>query len=163
MTVRPLRWVWAWGLVTLVAGCSSLNNRTYPSSGPLVPTASIQLTSKVSYALDNLVMTAAGAWLAYEVFEPLAPNWQLDEAKVGDGLYVINLRMKRFHNGGDGEAMWLLRQRAEVLQHSGGYASYRIVAYEEGIQSSTPIPQRFSQGLIQLVKAGETVPPGTGR
>ena len=60
-------------------------------------------------------------------------------------------------------AMWLLRQRAEVLQRGGGYASYRIVAYEEGIQSSTPIPQRFSQGLVQLVKAGETVTPGTGR
>ena len=33
-----------------------------------------------------------------------------------------------------------------------GYSGYRILDYSEGIESSTPLTHRFSEGTIQLVK-----------
>ncbi|MDE2584731.1 MAG: hypothetical protein KGN39_04975, partial [Betaproteobacteria bacterium] len=61
-------------------------------------------------------------------------------------------KLKRFHTGGGGESMMLIKRRAEQLRRENGFSSYRIVDYTEGIESSTPVAQRYAQGLIQLVK-----------
>lgn len=137
-----------------LASCSNLNGLggSYPHNGPAVPSATIQLTDTIAYSLEKLLVAGAGAWLLYNIYDPLAPNWAVVEAKVADDIYVLDLKMKRFHTGGSGEAMLVLKRRAEQLRRENGYASYRIVDYYEGIESSTPIAQRYAQGLIQMTR-----------
>ncbi|HYR26124.1 MAG TPA: hypothetical protein VEQ09_09850 [Aquabacterium sp.] len=139
-------------VLALLAGCGS-SPKTYPTNGPVVPPATFQLTPKISYSLEQLVVVGAGLWLINAVYEPLAPNWDITEAKVAEDVYVIDMKLKRFHTGGSGESMLLIKRRAEQLRRENGFASYRIVDYTEGIESSTPVAQRFAQGLVQLVKA----------
>ncbi len=141
--------------LTLLSGCSNWSSvgGTYPHKGPAIPAATIQLSENISYSLEKLLLTGAGAWVLYNIYDPLAPNWEVVEAKVTDNVYVLDLKMKRFHPGGAGEAMMIIKRRAEQLRRENGFASYRMVDYSEGIESSTPIAQRYAQGLIQMSRA----------
>jgi hypothetical protein len=101
---------------------------------------------------SNKLLSYAGvAAVAYIVFDPIAPNWQIDEAKLAEDRYVLQLRMKHFHTGGDGESRVVFNRRAEQLASDNGYASYQILSYSEGIKSTLPAAQRVSEGVIQLV------------
>lgn len=155
MHSRPISRKWAvWLLAAALAGCkSTIPGEVYPSSGALLPTTTLQLTETISYSLEQLLLVGATGWLVYKVYEPLAPNWELVEAKVAEGTYVLDLRMKRFPIGGAGEAMLVLKRRAEQLRQENGYGSYRVVDYYEGIESSTPVARRFAQGIVQLARA----------
>lgn len=134
------------------SACTSFRSLdgNYPNNGPLLPESKLQLTSSISYSLEKLVVAGAGAWLLYTIYDPLAPNWEIVEAKVSPDVYVFDLKMKRFHIGGSGEAMLVIKRRAEQLRRENGYTRFQVVDYAEGIESSTPIAQRFAQGIIQL-------------
>ncbi len=142
-------------VVLALGACTSLRSLdgNYPNNGPLLPQGNLQLTSTISYSLEKLVVAGAGAWLLYQIYDPLAPNWQIVEAKVSENVYVFDLKMKRFHTGGSGEAMMVIKRRAEQLRRENGFASYRVVDYVEGIESSTPVAQRYAQGLVQMARS----------
>lgn len=125
----------------------------YPHKSTVVPSANLKLTDTISYSLEKLVVSGAGAWLLYNIYDPLAPNWEVVEAKVSEDVFVLDLKMKRFHTGGSGEAMLVIKRRAEQLRRENGFASYRVVDYYEGIESSTPIAQRFAQGIVQMSRS----------
>jgi hypothetical protein len=55
--------------------------------------------------------------------------------------------------------MLVLKRRALQLQHQHGYAGYRILDYSEGIESGTPVAQRYSHGIVQLVRAEPPAAP----
>ena len=90
----------------------------------------------------------------YLVYDPLAPNWSIEEQMLNEDTYYLSLKAKSFRTGGDGEAMQVLKRRALQLQRERGYAGYRILDYSEGIESSTPLTHRVSEGTIQLVRVG---------
>lgn len=136
-------------LVVTAAGCSSISG-TYPRSGPLVPAASLQVTEGYNLPLEKIVTYAGVAAVAYMVLDPFAPNWQIEEAKLAPDQYLLQMRMKRFHTGGDGEARVVFSRRAARLAREGGFSGYEIVNYSEGVES-TLIAQRVSEGVIQLV------------
>ncbi len=142
-------------VVLALGACTSLRSLdgNYPNNGPLLPQGNLQLTSTISYSLEKLVVAGAGAWLLYQIYDPLAPNWQIVEAKVSENVYVFDLKMKRFHTGGSGEAMMVIKRRAEQLRRENGFPSYRVVDYVEGIESSTPVAQRYAQGLVQMARS----------
>ncbi len=142
-------------VVLALGACTSLRSLdgNYPNNGPLLPQGNLQLTSTISYSLEKLVVAGAGAWLLYQIYDPLAPNWQIVEAKASENVYVFDLKMKRFHTGGSGEAMMVIKRRAEQLRRENGFASYRVVDYVEGIESSTPVAQRYAQGLVQMARS----------
>ncbi|MBI4740600.1 MAG: hypothetical protein HY777_03380 [Betaproteobacteria bacterium] len=94
-----------------------------------------------------------GAAALLLIYEPLSPNWSIEERPLGDETYHLSLRAKRFRTGGDGEALQNFKRRALQLQHDGGFSGYRILSYSEGIDSGTPFAQRYSEGTIQLVRA----------
>ena len=151
--------VLAAALLLGLAGCAKWDSLggPYPHKSTLVPAAEFRLTETISYSLEKLLLAGAGAWVLYNVYDPLAPNWELVEAKVTDDVYVFDLKMKRFYTGGSGEAMLVIKRRAEQLRREQGFASYRVVDYYEGIESSTPVAQRYAQGLIQM--AGKSAVP----
>jgi hypothetical protein len=161
------------GLLIGLFGCTSIPPNI-PPSGSIVPgDGKVQLTPSVSYTYEELVVAPAVAWslkgilensldqlqlfqqplILYFVYQPFAPNWTIEEAKLDDKTYYLRLQAKRFRTGGDGEAMMVLKRRALQLQHERGYTGYRVLDYSEGIESSTPVSQRFSQGIVQLVRA----------
>ena len=97
-------------------------------------------------AAEALVLGA----VIYYVVDPLSPNWQIEEARMGDNRFRISLRKKRFATGGDGEATQLFYRRAEQIVRENGYAGYTVLEFGEGVESTVPIAQRVAQGVIQV-------------
>ena len=98
----------------------------------------------------NVVLGAAAA--IYLIYDPLAPNWEIEEMPLPDGSYRLSMKMKRFHTGGSGEAIQVLKRRARQLQEEQGHVSYEIAAYSEGIDSQTLMTRRVAEGTIRFVK-----------
>lgn len=132
----------------LLGGCSS----TGSSSSPLIPNKAIQLTAKTSVSLANLATAAVVAAAIYVVYDPLAPNWEIEEARLNDDTYRFSLKMKRYHTGGAGESIQILKRRASQLQYEQGFGSYQIVEYTEGIDSQTIGARRVAEGVVRLVQ-----------
>lgn len=120
-----------------LAGCST--------SGTSAFTLAANTNIKLGVAL-------AAAAAVYLIYDPLAPNWEIEEAKLADDSYRLSMKMKRFHTGGSGEALQVLKRRARQLQEEHGFVAYQIASYSEGIESQTPIAQRVAEGTIRLVK-----------
>ncbi len=121
----------------LLSGCST--NGTTPF------TVGLNTTMKWNVALG-----AAAA--IYLIYDPLAPNWELEEAKLSDDTYRLSMKMKRFHTGGAGEALQILKRRAVQLREEGGHAAYEILEYTEGVESRTLGAQRVAEGLVRVVR-----------
>ena len=105
-----------------------------------------------SAGLPGAVFSPTNAALLYIIYDPLAPNWTIKEKALNADTYYLSLRAKSFRTGGDGEAIQVVKRRALQLQREKGYAAYRILDYSEGIESSTPLTHRVSEGTIQLVE-----------
>lgn len=134
------------------AGCAAISSNpgaTDAFGNPvstLMPNKTLNLTPAVGLSIENLLLGAALYW----AIDPLAPNWQLEQAQLGADRVRISLRKKRFASGGDGEAAQLFARRAEQVARDGGYAGYTVMEYTEGIESTLPLAQRVSQGVIRL-------------
>lgn len=147
MAVRRLAGVLAVCLV--LPACSSLD-RTLPSAtSSVIPDTKLRLTPGYTTTPEKLIYFAGAAYIAYLVLDPMAPNWEIEEARLSDDTYFLGMKKMRTRAGGEGEARMVFRRRAEQLARSGGYAGYDIVSYSEGIQSDL-IAQRVGEGVIQL-------------
>ncbi len=138
--------------VVITAGCAAINNSpdvvdaSGNPVGTLIPNKFLQITSGVSLSAEHLVLGAALYWFV----DPLAPNWRLQQVSLGADRVRIALRKKRFSSGGDGEAAQQFERRAAQIARDGGYASYSVMEYTEGIESTLPLSERIAQGVIQL-------------
>lgn len=134
--------------VALCTACSS----TGSGAKPLIPEKAIQLTAKTSLSLSTLANVAVAAAAIYLVYDPLAPNWQIEESRLNDDTYRLSLKMKRYHTGGAGESIQILKRRASQLQYEQGFGTYQILEYTEGIDSETIGARRVADGVIRLVQ-----------
>lgn len=107
------------------------------------------LTGNSSVKLGAAAVVAAAVYLIYD---PLAPNWEIEESRLSDDTYRFSLKMKRFHTGGAGESLQILKRRASQLQHEYGHATYQIVEYTEGIDSQTLGARRVAEATIRFAK-----------
>ena len=136
----------------VTAGCAAVSSNpgAIDASGNAVSTLitnkSLNLTPALALSVENMLLGAALYWAV----DPLAPNWQLQQAPLGGERVRISLRKKRFASGGDGEAAQLFARRAEQVARAGGYAGYTVMEYTEGIESTLPLAQRVAQGVIRL-------------
>ena len=137
----------------LTAACGSTQTKTIPSSGSLLPNATVQIGPTIAYSVEQIAVAGAAAAVLYVVYDPLAPNWSIEERPLTEDTYVLSLRAKSFRVGGDGEAIQVVKRRALQLQREKGYSAYRILDYSEGIESATPLTYRVSEGTIQLVRS----------
>lgn len=135
-----------------LTACGSATTKVLPSSGTLLPNYSLQLTPGIAYTVEQIAMAGVAGAAIYLVYDPLAPNWRIEEQQIGDDRYVLSLRAKSFRTGGDGEAMQVVKRRALELQRENGFGAYTILAYTEGVESSTPLTRRVAESRIQLVK-----------
>jgi hypothetical protein len=126
--------------------------RNIPGAGALLPNNNIQLTPSVGISLEKLVFWGAYAGAAYLILDPLAPNWEIEQAAFPDNHYHFSLKMKRFYAGGTGESRQVFHQRAKDLMRQGGYDGYQVLEYSESLESSVLGSQRVSQGVIRLTR-----------
>ncbi len=129
-----------------VGGCS-----TSPTS-PLIPNKSLYLTATNSISMSTIVTALAVIGAIYLVYDPLAPNWEIEESRLNEDTYRFSMKMKRYHTGGSGESLQILKRRASQLQYEQGFAEYHIMEYTEGIDSHTIGARRVAEGTIKLVQ-----------
>lgn len=134
----------------LLAACSTTKTKNFPNSGSYVPPGNLQLTSEFGITFDKLAAVAAAAAAIHFVYDPLAPNWEITEAKLKDGRYALALTMKRFHAGGVGEARQVLHRRLREIQDAGAYSGYELVEYYEGIRSETLGARYTAEALVTM-------------
>ena len=147
-----------------LAGCAVMDypgqtslSGALPAQGPIIPDTTLNLSNSVQIPLERIVTWGLYAGAAYLILDPLAPNWEIEQAAFPDGHYHFSLKMKRFYAGGAGESRVVFHQRAKELMRQGGYDGYQVVEYSEGMQSSVLGSQRVSQGVIRLTRsAGST-------
>lgn len=137
--------------LTFLAGCST------PGGGgaPLVPDKTLELTSSLKLPLASLVSGALALGAIHLVYDPLAPNWEIEESRLDEETFRFSLKMKRYHTGGAGESMQILRRRAQQLQSELGYGSYQLMEYSEGIDSQTIGARRVAEGVVRLANRHE--------
>ena len=79
-------------------------------------------------------------------------NWTLEETQVGDDKFRITLKKNMLRQGGDSEGDMLFKRRAGEIVAELGYDGYRIMEYDEGIESAALGSQRVAHGLIRCYK-----------
>ena len=131
-----------------LSGCSS----TSGGSSPLIPDKAIQLTAGTSLSLSTLASAAMLGAAVYIIYDPLAPNWEIEETRLDDSTFRFAMKMKRYHTGGAGESIQILKRRASQLQYEQGFGSYQILEYSEGIDSQTIGARRVAEGVVRLVR-----------
>ena len=136
--------------VTL-SGCSSLD-RNLPSNTPIIPNATLNISKATQIPLERVVVWGLYAGAAWLILDPLAPNWEIEQASFPDRYYHLSLKMKRVYSGGAGEARVVFQQRAKELMRQNGFDAYTVVEYTEGLDSSVLGSQRVAQGVIQLTR-----------
>ena len=95
----------------------------------------------------------AAAVAFYVVADPLAPNWVVEEARPADDHYILAMRMKAVHNGGDGEARQVFTRHAARLAAQPGFGAYEVLAWQTGIDSARPFARRVAYGEIRLLRS----------
>lgn len=132
-------------VAALLAGCGSWR----------VPTnleGTVNLAPSLSVQTEKLVFWGIYAGVAYLVLEPWAPNWEIEEAKFPGDHYKMTLHMKRYYAGGAGEAREVFHRRAKELVREGGFDSYSVVEYTEGLDSSVLGSRRTAEGVVALAR-----------
>lgn len=130
------------GCALLLAGCGG---------SPLIPDETVRLTTSTSLPLSGVVSGALVLGAIHVIYDPLAPNWEIEESRLGDDTFRLSMRMKRYHTGGAGEPIQLVKRRALQLQSELGYGGYRLVEFSEGIDSQTLGARRVAEGMVKLV------------
>jgi hypothetical protein len=141
MRVRPIHLLAALTLAGALAGCRSIDG---PGSA-LIPNKELVVSRSLSIPAEGLVLTA----IALIVIDPLAPNWEITQYDLGERRYAFAMRKKRFVTGGDGEAAQIFRRRVAELAREQGYTGYDVIEFTAGIESTVPIAQRVSHGVVQ--------------
>lgn len=136
-------------LALAAAGCSTLDRSLPSATSSIIPDTRLRLTPGYTTTPEKLIYFAGAAYVAYLVLDPMAPNWEIEEAKLSEDTYFLGMKKMRTRAGGEGEARMVFRRRAEQLARAGGFAGYDILSYSEGIQSEL-IAQRVGEGVVQL-------------
>jgi hypothetical protein len=141
-------------MVLMLAGGIALSGCSSPTkiASPLVPDKSLQLTAKTSLNMSTAVTGLVVAAAIYLVYDPLAPNWEIEESRLHGDTYRFSMKMKRYHTGGSGESIQILKRRASQLQNEQGFADFHILEYTEGIDSQTIGARRIAEGTVKLVQ-----------
>lgn len=135
-------------LAVLASGCNTPGTK----GSPIVPDKEIKLTPGFGVKLADIAAGALVLGVIHLVYDPLAPNWEIEETRLSDDTFRFSLKMKRFHTGGAGESMQILRRRAGQLQGELGFGGYQLMEYSEGIDSQTLGARRVAEGTIRLVQ-----------
>lgn len=135
----------------VASGCSSIENSS--SKNLLIPAQTLNISSALRIPMESF---AAGA-LLWVIIDPLAPNWHIEQTRLGENRFRIALRKKRFTTGGDGEAMPAFYRRAEQIASERGGGRYHVIEFSEGIDSEMLVARRVAQGVVEIIRSPEKI------
>jgi hypothetical protein len=138
--------------MALAMGACTSSVKSIPSSGTMIPDYTFRVSPGISVALDKIVYWGALAGIAYYVLDPLSPNWEIEEAPLGENHVHFSLKMKRYYAGGAGEAQAVFHRRAKELMRLNGFDDYKVVEYQESLDSSVLGSQRTAVGVVLLTR-----------
>ena len=138
----------AFAILASISACSSSGT----AGSPLVQDKVLQLTAKTAVSFSTLATAGVVLGAAHFIYDPLAPNWEIEELRINNDTYRFALKMKRYHTGGAGEPIQVVKRRASQLQIDQGFSSYQLIEYTEGIESETLGARRVAEGTIKLVQ-----------
>ena len=118
-----------------LAGCGTLDgypgstslSGNLPSQGPILPDTTLNLSNSIQISLEKMVFWGMYAGAAYLILDPLAPNWEIEQAAFADSHYHFSLKMKRFYAGGAGESRAGLNPRPKQNNGPGGEDGEAII------------------------------------
>ena len=134
-------------IAILLAGCAGTDKVATPTIGAA---SAFMLLQKSSYLKMEYL---AGIGLAYALYDPFAPNWDVTAVPVDDDHMRLEMHMKALHTGGEGEALQVFKRSAERIVQEGKFASYEVLSYDEGVDSSGVFASRVANGEIRLIKS----------
>lgn len=150
-------------LLSSLAGCSSIATHDSGMVGPgsvakpadpnkttLVLPDSPALLDHPGEAVGRAVANSVGGAVADIVVEQLTAGWRVEQTRIGENRFRIELRRKRFTTGGDGEATQVFYRHAEQIVRKYGYAGYTVMEFGEGVDSMFLVSQRVAQGIIEV-------------
>ena len=132
------------GALFAVAGCSSTDSGS--DRRTLIPARELNVSPSLTIPAEAFAVAA----IAWVIIDPLAPNWKVEVESMGQRRFRVDLTMKRFITGGEGEASAVVKRTAEKLRREGGYAEYALLELTEGIESRVPIAQRVAHAVVEL-------------
>ncbi len=91
------------------------------------------------------------ALIAYALYDPLAPNWEIAAKPTGEGVVRLTLTMRSLTTGGNGEAWRIFQRAAKKVAEQNGARTYQLLAFEEGVHSTRPFAHRYAVGEIRLL------------
>ncbi len=130
-----------------------------PRRGTIIPNTVLKVSPRVSIPLEKIVYWGALVGIVYLVADPLAPNWEIEEAPLGDEHVHFSLQMKRYYAGGAGEARALFHRRAKELMRLNEFDTYTVVEYTESLDSSVLGSKRKAEGVVLLGRRLKPLPP----
>lgn len=146
----------------LLSACASFSDDARPLSERAAEDLS-QFGGSVAGAVGGLLVLSdldmldpaylSGMLIAYAFYDPLAPNWRVDMKRNGDERVVMDLKMRTLVTGGEGEARQVFLRTARRMVEEGGYASFDVLRYEEGMEATRPFARRVAQGEIRLLRS----------
>jgi len=134
-------------LSQLAAGCAFLQEHSGTAAG---------VVGAAGTADEMSLLTpeyAAGALIAYAIYDPFAPTWNIRVQRIDPVRVRFELRMKALHTGGEGEARQVFLRHARQLVEAEGFAGFDVVNYEEGVESTRPFARRVASGEIRLARS----------
>lgn len=156
---RNRRLLFAVALACGLTGCGAFKGTgptgvdgLFPAQGPLIGDTTLNVSKSTHIPMEKIVAWGLYAGAAWLILDPLAPNWEIEQASFPDRYYHLSLKMKRVYAGGAGEARVVFHQRARELMRQNGFDGYSVVEYTEGLNSSVLGSQRVAQGVILLTR-----------
>lgn len=140
--------------MSLIYTNSTLAQTQYPPPNQDLSQANMnaQIPKDVQYKAKD-----AGNWKKllkfYRIYDPFYDTWDMEEAELGNNRYYVELKMKHFTRGGDGEAMMLFKRRADKVRELQKMASYEILEFDEGIENQVLYTRRIASGVFELKPA----------
>ena len=132
--------------------CSGAAAQSYvPSDGSIIANKILRLSPSISIPLEKMVYWGVLGGIAYAVLDPFAPNWEIEEAPLGEDHVHVSLQMRRYYSGGAGEARQLFERRARELMRLNEFDEYRVVEYNESLESSMLGARRRAEGVVRLI------------
>lgn len=137
----------------LLAACAAPGS----NPAPLIPNEVIAIAPGPGGTLTVGAGLAIGA--AYWIYDPLAPNWEIQEKRLDEHRFYLSLVMKRFNTGGDGDALSIVKRRAEDLLAAHGMSHYQIESLQQRIDSQTIGARRIAEAVLVMYPKVQALPP----
>lgn len=145
-------------LALAAAGCASVEEHRPQfvahggTAAAMVGAAKLTLDTAKEAGIGTVTLLSGGL-LAYGIYDPLAPTWEIAATQADEERWRFELRMKRLVTGGEGEARQVFMRNARRLAEEGGYAGFDVLSYEEGIDGSRPFARRTASAEVRLVRS----------